>query len=240
MTPVVDIIGTIIAGMQYTAEACTVIASPSLTYQVTGLSSTKGLFVGEKLKFTGGSPNGVFDLTVVSIDSLTEFTATSTTAVTTGRANNDGTISTTLNYMHMHPLEFERTMGQMAQNPTSKSIRFPVIYLPQDFKEDRNAEGYDAVCDLTFFLITDTRPDFSADDRYTYSFTAYLYNLYEKFIETLSDYKGVDLVYDNTGKPRHDKTDRLFWGTDRDLANKISEFIDAIEIAIKIKFLTPC
>jgi hypothetical protein len=246
MTPVVDIIGTIISGMQYTAEPCIVqnpVSTPPAgpyTYFITGISNTKCLFVGEKLKFTGTSPSGVYDIQVGQIVSSTSISITSNLVLTSGHANNPGTFSSTINYMHMHPIEFEKTMAQMAQNPTYKGIRFPLIYLPQDFKESRNAEGYDAICDLVFVLMTDTRSDFSADDRYTYSFTSYLYNLYEKLIETLSDYKGIDLEYDNTDAPKHDKTDRLFWGTDRDLANKISEFIDAIEIAIKIKFLTPC
>lgn len=246
MTPIVDIIGTIISAMQYTAEPCTVqnpVSTPPAgpyTYFITGISNTKGLFIGEKLKFTGTRPSGVYDIQIGQIVSSTSISITSNLVLTSGHANNPGTFSSTINYMHMHPIEFENTMAQMAQNPTYKGIRFPLIYLPQDFKEERNTKGYDAICDLTFFLITDTRPDFSADDRYTYSFTNYLYNFYDLFLKVLSDYKGIDLEYDDTTEPKHTKTDRLFWGTDRDLANKISEFIDAIEININIKFLTQC
>lgn len=136
----------------------------------------------------------------------------------------------TVNYIHGHPIDVFNQLSEMAMHPTDKIDRFPIIALMQDFEEEGNA-GLDGVGSIDIIIAIDTKPEFTASERYTNSFDVTLYPLYESFIYYLE--RSPDVYWRRANKT---KIDRLYWGKTGALGNeenKSSDFIDAIELNIK-------
>jgi hypothetical protein len=143
-----------------------------------------------------------------------------------------------VNYIHGHPIDVFNQLSEMAQNPDYKLRGFPMIALMQDFEEDGSG-GYDKVATVDIIIAVDTKPEYTASERYTASFDDVLAPLYKRFVYFLEQSSEV-----YWRKRDHVKIDRLYWGKTGALGNeenKASSFIDAIELNIKeLNILQTC
>lgn len=142
-----------------------------------------------------------------------------------------------INYKHGHPVDVFAQLSEMAQHDDYKMRRFPVVALMQDYDESMSSGISET--SIQVILATDTKPEFHADQRYTYSYEGRrLTKLYERFIKYLE--WDPDSYF---RKADHQRTYRLYWGQVGALgneANKAESFIDAIEINIELKTLNTC
>lgn len=115
---------------------------------------------------------------------------------------------------------------------TSEKRRFPMVALLQDFEEDFTDKN--ATVQLIVLIANITDKNYTAADRYAYSFKPYLYPIYTEFLNQLSQ-SGYFLIADANRIP-HTKIDHVFWGR-QELAGEINPFsdaIDAIELQLKL------
>jgi hypothetical protein len=92
------------------------------------------------------------------------------------------------------------------------------------------------MCNAKFELIIATRsePNYTADQRMINTFVPILYPLYSQFLKSLAN-SGYFFDYP-ANKIQHTKTDRLFWGKNKNAA--FGDYVDAIHIQnlqLKIK-----
>lgn len=238
MKSVIDIISDVVTAMR-PSETVTVISGSS-PYNVTGIERSDLMYVGQKLKFVGNSPNMTSYVTVATVISQTEITVTSSDALTKGRANNTGTLQAVINFQYGHPIEVVNRLSEMTKHSTYKREMFPAVCLMLDVQEkvDNNAfQGIVTIRDM--FLITDTRPEFTAAERKTNNFDTRLNGLYELFIGRLQE--STDIVSEY---PPHDRWERYNWGKEGlygGAPNPFNDFIDAIQIAnLELKILKNC
>jgi len=129
-------------------------------------------------------------------------------------------------YLYGHPLEIVNILSEKSSNNTLKFEKFPLIVLFQDFPETITLAGRDVSLNLA--IITDTRQDYYAADRYTNTFKTILYPLWDLLIEYMKRNSNIDQVTFD-----YQKTDRLFWGKHGLYGNDgniFNDFVDAIEI----------
>jgi hypothetical protein len=244
MRAIVDIIADVVA--KISSPFGDISGTKSGTYVYTFISSTPlsdRVYVGERLTITydGTSYSGI--ITTITDMYTIDVTFTSNFNFTGGMIA-ASTITCTVNFHYGHPLEVVNELSEQVLTDANREARFPCIFLPMDFSENRNAEGYDAIAELTFILMTDTKPEYKAADRYTYSFDTVLYPLYDIFIRKLAASTELEIEKDGGTLPVHEKTDRLYWGKTGlygNTANIFNDFIDAIEInKLKVKILKTC
>lgn len=138
-----------------------------------------------------------------------------------------------VNYQNGHKKELFETLIQMGQARSTDALKYPCIYLVQDFSEERNPRtGIYTDTRLNVILMHHTEAQHKVGDRYQKVFKPVLYPLYYAFMEALA--KHPLILQGAQDDIRHMKTDRVYWGrqaaggTDR-LA--LSDYLDAIEIS---------
>lgn len=136
-------------------------------------------------------------------------------------------------YLFGHPLEIMKILSEKSANSTLKFEKYPLIVLFQDFTESITLEGRDVP--LNIAIITETRADYYAVDRYDHTFKDTLYPLWDLLISHMKRSAYIDNKMDFI----YDKTDRPYWGKNN--ANLFNDFIDAIEITnLKLTIKDKC
>lgn len=140
---------------------------------------------------------------------------------------------TGVHYQHGHPLEIVTTLTQLGQGTTSKTDRFPLVALFQDFPEDKAQNGLGYYADVTLHLIIamGTDQNYKAAQRYEKNFKPFLYPIYFEFLNQLRLSKFYELI--GGDEYPHQKIDRLFYGKEGlygNTANIANDRLDCIEI----------
>lgn len=136
-----------------------------------------------------------------------------------------------VHYQHGHPLEIIETLQQQSEARTTKTSRFPLIALFQDFPESIDVqEGFYGDVPFHLIIARPTDPNYKAGKRYEVNFKPILYPIYQAFMEQIRLSRRFSLI-DN--KIPHTKIDRLYWGREGLYGNDGNVFndrIDCIEI----------
>lgn len=230
-----DIIGDVVTAMKPALDLSGVVVDTN-TVTITATAPVRNaLCEGHKVKLVSNTGAVVYGevTTIASETVIVTATGHGMTAETLASA------SVVLNYHYGHRLEIVNIFKEWTRKDTVKKEQFPAICLFHDFEERVSNNGYERECDLNLVIMTDTKPTFTAADRYTYSFDPVLYPLYELFMERLAESSEIAEVY-----PEHTKIDRLYWGKTGlygNTGNIFNDYIDAIEIDnLKIKTLKSC
>ena len=144
-----------------------------------------------------------------------------------------------INYQKGHLIELIDTLAAMSKDNVAGALKYPLIYLVQDFDEIRGRQpGIYAETRLNIVIAHFTQKTHTVDDRYTQVFKPVLYPIYNEFINQLA--KHPLIVQGDAEDIDHVKTDRLYWGKKAiggNEANKLNDHVDAIEIQnLELKF----
>jgi len=135
-------------------------------------------------------------------------------------------------YYYGHPLEIVNTLMEKDSSDAWKLKKYPAIFLFHDFEETR--DKFQSETELRIIIVTDTRAEWKAADRYTNVFVPTLIPLYDRFILELS--KAANLTFSG----EHKMKIYPFWGSEAN-ANVANDCADAIEISgAKIKTFAGC
>jgi len=142
------------------------------------------------------------------------------------------TMIQTIDYQKGHFEELITTLSNYDKSPQLRNIKYPLVYLVQDFPEDRGVEvGFYATVTLNIVVAHQTDSTYTIDDRMNKVFKPVLYPIYYALLQGMAD---SDMVNESsTEKIRHRKWDRAYWGrqsvggTDK---NKLNDYVDAIDI----------
>jgi len=123
--------------------------------------------------------------------------------------------------------------GSLSIKTRAVSKKYPAVILPLDIIEEFDGVSSNwANVTFSIFLVTRTKKEYTAEQRFDNVFKTYLYPMYVEFKEAMlasgyfSGLKHVD-------KLPHTKIDRLFWGRSAAFgneANMLNDYIDAIEL----------
>jgi len=148
-----------------------------------------------------------------------------------------GSVTTAPSFHYGHPEEIVNTFSEMVNDPDSKSDMFPAVCMMMDFEEEYGYD-YQSISSPTFIILTDTKPEYKAADRYEQTFDAILYPLYERFLAA------IDRSTEVESSLEHTKIDRVYWGKNGlygNTANIFNDFVDAMEInKLELKIIKTC
>lgn len=165
--------------------------------------------------------------------------------IQTNEANALGrTLINTIDYQFGHILELIQTLSQKDKSPTSRVLKYPLIWLITDFTEVRGQQpGVYAELPAQLAIIHQTKDLYKAMDREMKVFRPVLYPIYYSLMDHIADHPSIlqgspDLV-------PHRKTNHYFLGSDRitiqgkntGTGNTLADYVDAIEIdRMQLKF----
>lgn len=135
-------------------------------------------------------------------------------------------------FKHGHIQEIINTLTEQDASKTYKFKKYPLIALIQDLDEVDNETTIDAT--ITIFIITDTRREYKAADRYLHIFDPILSPIANLFIDELRYATGLNQL--EVSIP---KRDMLYLGAnDNGIGN---DYLDAIKIEnLKLSLLKDC
>ena len=138
-------------------------------------------------------------------------------------------------YMHGHPVEIATILSEKDASNIYKFKKYPVICLFQDFDEDWSHSSVECK-GLNIAIITETKAEYEAAERYQDTFKNELYPLFNLLLQKIKSSKHLNMTADQI---TFVKTDRLYWGRNEQLI--INDFIDAIEISrLNLIFSNQC
>lgn len=147
----------------------------------------------------------------------------------------------TINYQHGSKIELIETLAQMDKSPDARFEKYPLVYLVQDFTEDRGKDSaVYAEVSLNIIIAHQTKADYKISNRMEKVFKPVIYPIYEQLLKYIAKSKWIHEAHKDT--IRHRKTDRAYWGrrsVGGNDANKLSDYLDAMElenVALKINF----
>jgi len=135
---------------------------------------------------------------------------------------------TSVNYLYGTLEEMGGILAEWTKKPTVNKEQFPLICLVQPFEEDIKNKGYEVEVPLNVLILTDSKQEYKAADRYTYSFKPILYPLWDLFISRLRNSKEISPEISE-----YKKTDHIDWGKltpDGKPVTPFSDFLDGIEL----------
>lgn len=140
-------------------------------------------------------------------------------------------------YQHGHPAEIAETLMQMDQDPESRYKRLPLVCLFQDVSEQHADKlGIQYRVRPRVAIVTGTRIEAKADQRYNETFKPVLYPIYNELIRQVSRSNFFLL---KGGQVAHTKTDRLYWGSKyvnrNGEKNQMNDILDGIEISFNLE-----
>lgn len=146
----------------------------------------------------------------------------------------------TINYQYGHKRELIETLVGMSKEEENRVLKYPLVYLVQDFSETRGKEpGIYADVSLNILFVHHTVNTSKIKARYEKVFKPVLYPIYYEFMEQLSKHPQIHV--EDPRRIRHKKTDRSYWGRQAVGGNdglKLTDFVDAIEVEdLQIKIL---
>ena len=136
-----------------------------------------------------------------------------------------------VHFLHGHLLEITNIVKQLAKD-ADVTKRYPLIALKHDIKQSRLPyKGIEFDC--TLFIITLSRPEYTAEQRIETIFKPILYPLKDEFIRQIArsgyfEEQSVEQV-----EEKMTWYDRLFWGSSTvmgNTANIFGDWVDCIEI----------
>lgn len=154
--------------------------------------------------------------------------------------NETDSLIQTIDYQHGHKKELIETLFQMDKSEEERELKYPLVYLVQDFAEERgkNASTY-AEVSLNVIIAHHTNNQYKISDREEKVFKPVLYPIYDEFLNQLAKHSQIHDAHP-TMIP-HRKTDRSYWGrisVGGNDQNKLNDYLDAIEIEnLKLKIL---
>jgi hypothetical protein len=129
-------------------------------------------------------------------------------------------------YEYGHLTEIINTLSEKTKSAAFKFQKYPAIFLLQDFTEKE--ENDLVTVDVTMLIVTQTKAEFKAKDRYVETFEKVLYPIYDQLKDAFEKSPHfLQYTFDM------DATDRLYWGKNSvtgNTGNLGNDFIDAIEI----------
>jgi len=135
-------------------------------------------------------------------------------------------------YYYGHPLEIVNTLMEKDSSQVWKLKKYPAIFLFHNFEEKR--DKFSSEAELQIVIVTETRPNWKAADRYTNVFDPILIPLYDRFIYELS--RTTSLQFNG----EHSMKIYPFWGSEVD-KNVANDYADAIELkGLKVKTFATC
>lgn len=151
-----------------------------------------------------------------------------------------------IDYQYGHRLELIETLSQMSQSKTEKYHKYPLVYLVQDFPEDLGrAPGIYADVVLTIIVAHGTQQGSKITKRMEQVFKPVLYPIFQELCTQLFKHPQIHVQSPSSIQMR--KWDRSRWGrvevSTGNTANKLSDFVDAIELEqlrLKIKYPSAC
>lgn len=159
-------------------------------------------------------------------------------------AANGQTLIHAIDYQYGHLDELIQTLAQMDGDTSTRVVKYPLIYLVQDFRERRGQEaGVYASVSLNIIIAHQTEPTDKITDRMVKVFKPVLYPIYYSLKEQLA--KSAMILQGSEDMIPEDKFDRAYWGTQKvggTAKNTLNDFVDAIELQnlqLKINY-QPC
>ena len=151
-----------------------------------------------------------------------------TIAASTGSA-----MGYTVNYMHGHMLEISNIVKQLSVDP-DVSKRYPLLALQHDFKQ--KPEGLKGVQldDLKIYIITLSRPEYTAQQRIETIFTPILHPLRDELVRQIARSGYFDQQTIEEVEEAMTWIDHLFWGRAQVMGNDgniFNDWVDCVEIS---------
>lgn len=234
-----DVISAVVDRMRPTFTGLTIVSNAGSPYNITGFTSTRLLFVGEKIRVIGTNPAVSALCTITQITDDTSIIISTSSVMTLGKYNNSlCTAAPILVFDHGHPLEVVERIKYYSEDVTLKFEAFPRICLFHDFEEKVTFEKQ---VSLNIVVVMNTEPQYTATERYTHTFDPVITPLYDLFIGMLPDSDNIVSTGDDYFK--HSKFDRLYWGKNGlygNTGNIFNDYVDAIEIENLELVITNC
>lgn len=149
-----------------------------------------------------------------------------------------------IDFQYGHKMELIQTLAQMDSDQSARFLKYPLVYLVQDFRERRGQQpGVYAEVNLNIIIAHHTDQNYKITDRMANVFKPVLYPIYYSLIKQLATIP--QTLQGNQDVIPHDKWDRSFWGKQAVGGNtslSINDYVDAIEIQnldLKINY-QPC
>jgi hypothetical protein len=134
-------------------------------------------------------------------------------------------------YYYGHAAEMVNTLMEKDASDTWRLKKYPAIFLFHNFEETRDSQTVEA--EITLAIVTETRPEWKAADRYTNIFDPTLTPIYDNLIDAFRDYEGLEV------EDSHKVKIYPYWGSEQG-KNVANDYADAIEVTLKIKVYATC
>ena len=177
-------------------------------------------------------------ITILGVDYLI-ISATASTIVIRGIAGLDFTGETWKDrapfYEYGHAKEIANKLDLKNQNQIDKFGKFPLIWLMTDLKES-SGDNYNylyTISNQKVFIVTNTNPVYTSQERTTNSFKPILQPLYDELVHAILYYR---IISTPTNQISKDKYDRYAWGSQSVYGNDkliFNDWLDAIETDFK-------
>lgn len=139
----------------------------------------------------------------------------------------DETIQT-IGFMYGNIREIVNNLAEMSNNSVEKAKKFPLFILLEDIAVDRRNTNYYGIAEVNIIICNHTEREYKSSEREEINFENILRPLYQSFLSNLSD--SPYIVEPTESSFKHVYTERKFWGADNNTANKLGDYIDAIDI----------
>ena len=95
-------------------------------------------------------------------------------------------------FMHGHPVEIATILSEKDASDVYRYKKYPAICLFQDFDENWSADSIECPS-LNIVIITDTKAEFEASERYQNTFKDELYPIFSILIDKIKSSKHLDM-----------------------------------------------
>jgi len=137
-------------------------------------------------------------------------------------------------YLHGHPQEIANMLTDMSSANNFAFRKYPLIALLQDFNETvKLSDTYYNISSITFLLVTSTKKEYSAAQRYEKVFKPTLYPLLQSFLEVIEWSPNLSPI--GRDELNWVKTDRVYWGKVGINGNEGMKFNDTLD-CIELRF----
>jgi hypothetical protein len=134
-----------------------------------------------------------------------------------------------LNYQYGSLDELHETLAGMNQGLTTPAERFPLIWLMEDIAVDRrNARHHYGNVSLRVVIAYPTKSYYKSHDREVNVFAPILRPIYYNLLDAIVQYNPFSVITEDNVP--HKMTERKYWGKEQAAANKLTDFVDAIDI----------
>lgn len=137
----------------------------------------------------------------------------------------------TINYIYGHTIEQREKLQQMSESPEYRSEKYPAVLLVEDIRI--RSGGDHRIATLNIYIVMGTEPNYDSSDRQQKNFDEILIPIYNALMDGIYRWPFFR-TYNRQRDMPHTRIDRKYWGreivggTD---ANKLTDYLDAIEVA---------